>query len=239
MGRIGAWQDEALAVALSITKLPGIELAGIGNHLPVADEDETFTGDQLARFENLIKNLREADICPPLIHTLNSAGIIRFPGESCGMVRAGLMLYGCSPLPEFQAGLQPVLALKTRVTLVREMQAGRSVSYGRTFVTQRPTRVGTLAVGYADGYQRHLSNQGADVLVQARRCPVLGRITMDQIMVDLTALPEVAAGEEVVLIGRQGAEEITASELAAKAGTIPWEIFTGIGTRAERIHLHQ
>ncbi len=237
MGRIGAWQEDALETALQISRLPGVELAGIGSHLPVADEDETFTKEQLARFENLVQSLHSAGIVAPLVHTLNSAGIILFPQKAASLVRAGLMLYGASPVPEFQLHLRPVLSLKTRVTLVRPMEAGRGVSYGRTFITTGRALVGTLAVGYADGYQRHLSNKGADVLIRGRRCPVLGRVTMDQIMVDLTSLPDVTAGEEAVLLGQQGAEEITVAELAGKAGTIPWEIFTGIGRRAERIHL--
>ena len=132
--------------------------------------------------------------------------------------------------------MRPALTLKTCVSLVRELPAGHGVSYGRTFVTPRPMRVGTLAAGYADGYPRHLSNAGAEVLVRGRRCPLLGRVTMDQVMIDLSALPSVEAGEEVVLIGRQGEEEILAAELAAKAGTIPWEIFTGLTARVERYY---
>ena len=148
------------------------------------------------------------------------------------------MLYGSSPLPEFQARLRPALTLKTRLTLVRELPAGWGVSYGRTFITPRPMRVGTLAAGYADGYQRHLSNAGAEVLVRGRRCALLGRVTMDQVMIDLDALPEVGPGEEVVLLGRQGEEEILAAELAWKAGTIPWEIFTGLTPRVGRYYLN-
>jgi alanine racemase len=120
---------------------------------------------------------------------------------------------------------------------VRTVPAGHGVSYGRTFIAPRAMRVATLAAGYADGYQRHLSNRGAEVLIRGRRCPVLGRVTMDQIMADVTALPGVEPGEEVVLMGRQGGEEIFAAELAQKSGTIPWEIFTGVGRRVDRIHL--
>jgi alanine racemase len=154
------------------------------------------------------------------------------------MVRAGLMLYGSAPIEEFQPRLRAVMTWKTRITLIRDLGAGRGVSYGRTFIAERPMRVATLAVGYGDGYQRHLSNRGAEVLIRGRRCPVLGRVTMDQIMVDVTALPEVQAGEEVVLLGAQGGEEILAAELAAKAGTIAWEIFTGVGRRVHRQYLH-
>ena len=130
------------------------------------------------------------------------------------------------------------MTLKTRVTLVRSVAAGRSVSYGRTYTTPCEQRVATLAIGYADGYPRSLSGCGAEVLIHGRRCPVLGRVTMDQIMVDVTALDQIAPGDEVVVIGRQGDLEIQASELASKAGTIVWELFTGIKGRVERIYLH-
>ena len=155
------------------------------------------------------------------------------------MVRAGLMLYGSSSLPEFQAQLRPALALKTRVTLIRDVPAGRGVSYGRTFITPHPMRVATLAIGYADGFQRHLSNQGAEVLIHGRRCPLLGRVTMDQIMIDVSGVVEAVIGDEAVLIGASGGEEILAGELAAKAGTIAWEIFTSIGPRVDRVHANR
>jgi alanine racemase len=125
---------------------------------------------------------------------------------------------------------------KTRVILVRELGAGRSISYGRTFITKRSTRVATLAVGYGDGYQRHLSGRNADVLIRGKRCPLLGRVTMDQTMVDVSHLETVNVGEEAILAGSQGEETILASELAAKAGTITWDIFTGITKRVERVY---
>ena len=125
---------------------------------------------------------------------------------------------------------------KTRLTLIRMMPAGHGLSYGRTFITQAPMRVATLGVGYADGYQRHLTHRGAEVLIHGRRCPVLGRITMDQILADVTALPNVNEGDEAVLMGAQGNEEIFAAELAQKSGTIAWEIFTGVGRRVERVY---
>jgi alanine racemase len=152
------------------------------------------------------------------------------------MIRVGLMLYGASPVPAYQPLLRPVVTWKTRVTLVRTLPAGWGVSYGRTFITQRPTRAATLAVGYADGFQRHLSGRGADVLIHGHRCPVLGRVTMDQIVVDVSNVPDGAvAGDEAVLIGRQGNMEITAREVAEKAGTIVYEIFTGFGRRVGRV----
>ncbi len=232
MGRMGVLEEGFEALRRAVVRLRALRLAGVVTHLPSADEDEKFTDGQLARFDPLQARL------PPeaSFHAQNSAGVISYPLRGRTMVRPGLMLYGSSPVASFQKSLRPVLALKTRVTLVRELPPGRGISYGRTFITPRAMRVGTLAAGYADGYPRHLSNAGAAVLVRGQRCPVLGRVTMDQIMIDLSALPAVDAGEEAVLIGRQGAEEILAGELAGKAGTIPWEIFTGLTTRVGRVY---
>jgi alanine racemase len=145
-------------------------------------------------------------------------------------------MYGSAPLPEFQAKLRPVMTWKARITLVRDVGPGRGVSYGRTFITPHAMRIATVGVGYADGYQRHLSNRGADVLVGGKRCAILGRVTMDQILADVSAVPNVQVGDEVVLVGRQGGDEILVAELAKKAGTIAWEIFTGIGPRVERVY---
>ncbi|MEA3211217.1 MAG: alanine racemase [Chthoniobacter sp.] len=237
MGRIGVWEDEAVAVAREILQIPGLTITGIASHLPVADEDEPFTSAQLARFHHLAGELRAVGLAAPIVHIENSAGLLGFPAQAGDMVRAGLMLYGSAPLPEWQPRLRPVLTWKARATLVRPFGSGRGVSYGRTFITPKEMRIATLGVGYADGYQRHLTGRGAEVLIGGRRCPVLGRITMDQILVDVTALPAVTAGEEAVLLGRQGGEEILAAELAQKAGTIAWEIFTGIGRRVERVYL--
>jgi len=244
MGRIGVWHEEAVEVARAISSLPGIVLTGVATHLPVADEDVQWTLDQLARWETCVRNLREAGMDIPVVHSLNSAGTIRFrdrarltSGTGGDMIRPGLMLYGSSPVPEFQAKLRPVLAWKSRITLLRQVPAGRSVSYGRTFVTPVPMRIATVCVGYADGYPQHLSNAGAEVLIGGRRCAVLGRVTMDQILVDATSLPQAAVGDDVVLLGSQGNEVISAAELAAKSGTIPWEIFTGISSRVVRFYL--
>jgi len=242
MGRIGVWYEEALEVARAIAALPGIQLSGMATHLPAADEDAEWTRAQLARWETLQSDLRKAGITIPVIHSLNSAGTILFnerahAASGGDIIRPGLILYGSSPVPEFQARLRPVLAWKSRITLLRQVPAGRSVSYGRTFVTPAPMRIATVCAGYADGYSRHLSNAGAEVLIGGRRCAVLGRVTMDQILVDASGAPQAAVGDEVVLIGSQGSAEITAAELAAKAGTIPWEIFTSISSRVVRYYI--
>lgn len=244
MGRIGVWWEDAVEAANTIDDIPGIRLWGVATHLPSAEEDADFTTEQLTCWERLVAEIRIAGLELPVVHALNSAGAIRYagrqgqpnePGSRTGdMVRAGLMLYGCSPIPEFQPRLRPVLTWKSRIVLIRDVPAGRSVSYGRTYVTPGPMRIATVAVGYGDGYQRHLSNTGAEVLVAGRRCAVLGRVTMDQIMVDITGLDQAQIGSEVVLIGRQGDQGIPVTELAAKAGTIPYEIFTAISSRVTR-----
>jgi len=237
MGRMGAWKEESVNLAKQVLAQTQLRVRGVATHLPVSDEDEEYTRDELHSFEVVLDHLTEAGVAQPMVHSLNSAGVIRFADHASDMVRVGLMLYGESPVAGFQEQIKPVMTLKTRVTLVRELPEGRSISYGRTYVTARPTKVATLAIGYADGYQRALSNKGTDVLIGGKRCKVLGRVTMDQIMADVTHLPEVACGDEVVLIGKQGDEQIFASELARNAGTIPWEIFTGIKNRVERVYI--
>jgi alanine racemase len=237
MGRIGVWHEEAIREVERIAALPGVALHSVATHLPVADEDEAFSRAQLARFAALAEAVR---IVAPgaQFHALNSAGLCAFPEYTFDFVRAGLLLYGSASIAAFQPELRPALAWKTRITLLRDVTAGRTVSYGRTFTTTAPTRVATLAVGYADGYPRQASGRGAQVLVGGRRCAVLGRVTMDQILVDVTAVPGAAVGDEAVLVGSQGAETILAGELAAWGDTIAWDIFTGIGGRTKRVRNH-
>ena len=237
MGRLGVWETDVVETIKAIQKLSRVTITGVATHLPVADEDSDFTGQQLVRFRRLLDDLRAFGLTDVIDHAENSAGLIRFPEKAGAMVRAGLALYGSAPLPAFQSRLTPVMTWKTRITLVRAVGAGRGISYGRTFITPCDMRVATLAVGYADGYRRHLSQNGAEVLVHGQRCPVLGRVTMDQIMIDVTAMDQARAGDEVVLMGRQGETEIPVTELARKAGTIAWDIFTGLGTRVERVYL--
>lgn len=235
MGRIGVWEAEALEVAARIAAIPRLKLIGVGSHFPVADEDDAFTGAQALRFRELVGELRSRGLVRGPAHLANSAGLISHPGTALDLCRTGLALYGASPVAGFQARLQPVLSWKSRVSLVRDVPAGCGISYGRTFVTPRNMRVATLAVGYADGYQRHLSNRGAGVLIGGAFCPLLGRVTMDQIMVDVSDCSAAVPGAEAVLIGRQGDLQISAAQLADWAGTIPWEIFTGLGRRVERL----
>jgi alanine racemase len=237
MGRMGIEASDALETIRRITTLRNVTVHSISTHLPAADENEVFTRGQLSDFSELVRQIRAAVPGDYKAHVLLSAGVLGFPQMAFDIVRVGLMLYGSSPLPQFQSLLAPVMTFKARVVLVRELPAGSSVSYGRTFIAPIAMRVATISAGYADGYPRSLSGRGASVLVGAKRCPLLGRVTMDLMMVDVSGLPEVKVGEEVVLFGRQGGEEILVSELAERAGTIPWEIFTGIGSRVHRVYL--
>ncbi|MBV9299969.1 MAG: alanine racemase [Verrucomicrobia bacterium] len=235
MGRIGSSEDEADQIFRAICDMSELRVTALSSHLPVADEDENYTARQLERFRAL-----GAHLLPELqpVTVLNSAGVMRFGkrARAGDLVRVGLSVYGISPLEDFQDKFRPAMTLKTRVVLVRAFGPGRSVSYGRTFVTPRKMKVATLCAGYGDGVDRHLSGQETDVLIKGHRCRLLGRVTMDQIMVDVTHLQRVESGDEVVLFGRQGENEILVSELATKAGTIAWEIFTGITKRVERVY---
>lgn len=237
MGRIGCTSDNALAEVEKIARHPDLILHSVSTHLPAADEDVAFTEKELAQFDALVRQMRLQIPGSYRVHVLLSAGILGFTHHRYDIVRAGLMLYGSAPLAREQKFLRPALTLKARVALLRDLPAGSSVSYGRTFITARPTRVATISAGYADGYPRSISNRDGTVLISGRRCPVLGRVTMDLTMVDVTAVPEARVGDEVVLIGKQGAEEILAAEVAERAGTIAWEIFTGIGSRVRRVYL--
>jgi len=235
MGRVGCDPERAVETLREILRLPGLEVHSVSSHLPCADEDPAFTERQLAGFGGLLARLRE--VLPGVrAHSHNSAGVLTRPADSGEIVRPGLMLYGCSPLPEFQKKLRPAMSWRTRVSLVRDVAGGSGIGYGRTFIAPRAMRVAVLAVGYADGYPRHVSGRGAEVLIRGNACPLLGRVTMDQIVVDVSRLPDVKPGETATLLGRDGREEISAGRLAQWAGTIPWDVFTGIGQRVRRFH---
>ena len=237
MGRIGVWQGDTVSTAHEIAALDQIKVESVSTHLPVADSDPDFTAAELKSWEALVAQLRPI-LSGAKFHALNSAASLERPQHAADRVRPGLALYGVSPLPTFQKSLQPVMTLKTRITLVRDVGPGRGISYGRDFITEKPMRIATLSMGYADGYPRQTSNKGAQVLIRGQRCPILGRITMDQFMVDVTELPrDVAPGEEVVLFGRQGDDEITVGEVAAWAGTITWDVLTRLGKRVVVEHL--
>jgi len=232
MGRMGV-----LAVFKEVSALPNIKVHSVSTHLPVSNEDEKFTREELRNFGKLIKQLRSEVPGDYKTHVLQTAGVLAFAEEPFEIVRPGMLIYGISPLPEFQTVLRPAMTWKTRIALIRAMPGGHGISYGRTFITPRKMRVATLSCGYADGYPRHLSNRGISVLVRGQRCALLGRVTMDLIMIDISHLADAKVGDEVVLMGRQGDEEMCCAELAERAETITWEITTRIGARVRRVYV--
>lgn len=233
MGRGGFVAEHLPATLEKLVRLGNLDIEGIGSHLPSADEDEEFTNAQFQRFRSIIGELGGPGRFK-WIHLANSAGLLGYEAGICNLGRPGLMLYGVSPLAtKFQDQLRTVMTLKSRVTLVRTLPAGHGISYGRQFVTTRPTRVATIGIGYGDGYPRHVSGKGAAVWIRGRRLPILGRVTMDQMMVDVTAAEEVTEGDEVEIFG----SNIPVAEVAEKAETIVWEIFTGITPRVTRCYI--
>jgi alanine racemase len=239
MGRMGipeeAWNE---AAARDLANLTHIRWEGLASHLPSADEDEGFTAAQIERFRRVVRVAQGAGLRPRWIHLDNSAGLLGYPqtADFCNLARPGLALCGVSPLPEHAGLLEPVLAWKTRVILVRDLPEGHGISYGRADKLKRRSRVATLACGYGDGYPRQVSGRGAAVLIHGVRCPVLGRVTMDMMMADVTDVaPGVGVGDEVVLLGTQESATVAVNEIAALAGTIPWHVFTGITARVGRV----
>ena len=234
MGRLGADPEKAFAILRQIRELP-LTLHSISTHLHSADSDGNATKEQLKNFAKLLSYLREFEPKIP-IHILNSAGTMLFPAHAHDLVRVGLALYGVSPVTKFQKLLKPALSWRASVTFLNDLPKGHGISYGSTYITQRAMKVAVLPVGYADGYPRHLSGKNASVLIKGKRCPLLGRVTMDQIMVDVSAVKGIKVGDEAVLVGKQGKKEITATEVATKANTIPWHLFCGITGRVSYLY---
>ena len=237
MGRMGVPENEGVAAFKKVTALRNVRVHSISTHMPVSNEDKNFTRDQLMRFRKLVEQFRAEVPGDYKAHVLQSAGTLAFNDTPHEIVRAGIMLYGISPLPEFQRLLKPVMTWKTRIALIRDMPEGHGISYGRTFITPRPMRVATLSAGYADGYPRQASNRDAAMLVRGKRCPLLGRVTMDLMVVDVSDVPNAAVGDEVALLGRQGEEEVSAAEIAERASTIHWDIVTRVGSRVRRVYV--
>ena len=240
MGRQGFSLDAAARDIPEIARLANLRLAGIATHYPVADAGEDpFTREQIARLKTLLADLDAAGVAYGAVHGANSPGIINFPDPVFTLARAGIMCYGAWPtdaMPDPNP-LRPVLRWVTAVSQVRAFPPGHSISYGRTYISEGGMTGAILPVGYADGYRRAFSNK-ADVLIHGQRCPVRGRVCMDQVVVDVSHLLDVAVGDEAVLAGIQGGDVITLEELAAHADTIPYEILTGIGRRVEREYIN-
>ncbi len=236
MGRLGVWHSDAIGFVKSLLRFKNLKIDGIYSHLPSADEkDKKFTNMQFLHFESLICDLERLGISIRLRHIANSMGLLRFKKSHLNLVRPGLMIYGLYPDLDSprSSRLRPVLSFKTRIVYIKELPRGRSVSYGRTYVTSKKSKVATLPVGYGDGYPRFLSNK-AYVLVKGKKARVIGTVCMDQTMIDVSNIKGAKVQDEVVLIGAQGGRRITAEELAKLGNTISYEIVCMISKRVPR-----
>src|SRR5438105_5929241 len=236
MHRVGAAPEAALGLADAVNRRPELRLAALWTQLAVADEpDNEFTAQQLERFERVRTTLQRRGVLPELVHAANSAGLIAHPAARYNFVRVGIALYGIDPDPALagRVDLRPAMSLKARASYVKEVPAGDRISYGLRYRFDEHSVVATVPIGYADGVPRRLSFAGGEVLVGGRRRPIAGTVTMDQIMVDCGD-DEVGPGDEVVLIGDQGGERVSAEEWARRLDTITYEVVAGIGPRVPR-----
>lgn len=234
MSRLGAQPEEALDLAAEIYRQPGIELEGVFTHYARADEqDQEPTVKQERLFKEVVENLDSAGLRPPLVHAANSAAVLSRQDSYFDLVRPGIAIYGLHPSPEHRLPdrFRPALEWKSVLSQVKQVPAGRGVSYGHDYITRSTELIGTVPVGYADGYRRTSGNR---VLVGGRIVPVIGRVCMDQISVQLDSVPDAREGDEVVLIGDQGEERISAEDLAHFWGTINYEVVCGLGSRVPR-----
>ena len=238
MGRLGIWHDEAFDFIRGISALRHVRIMGLYTHFPAADTDRPFTKKQMRCFYTLVKKLDRRGIIVPYIHAANSMGMAGFPTHIVNLARPGLMLYGLYPHPSLKKKirLKHVLSVRSHVIFLKKVAEGRSISYGRTFFTRREMLVATVPIGYNDGYFRTFSNK-TSILVGGRRCPVIGRVTMDQIMVDVSRVKGVKLGDPVTVLGSQNKECISADELAGKAGTINYEIVCSLGNRLPKVYV--
>ena len=248
MGRIGVDPKETLAFAVADRFFANIDVCGYYTHFASADKaDKAFAKAQLAKFQSIQAELRNEGFHPKILSAANSAAIIDLPEAHFQAVRAGIILYGLPPSGEMRnpMDLHPVMTLRTQIVYIKDVPAGTPVSYGSTYITPTATRLATLPIGYADGYSRHLSSK-AHVLVGGKRCPVVGRVCMDQTIIDIGAVPgksgtvpKVKVGDEVILFGRQGKKEITVTELANLAGTINYELVCAVSRRVPRVYINE
>jgi alanine racemase len=237
MGRIGVWHEQAFDFVKRLKRMKYLQMEGIYTHFASASRDNFFTNYQLRSFENLLKDLHQENIHFTYRHAANSIALVDLKKSHFNLVRPGIIVYGMYPKRSFAKilKLKPALSLKTRIVYLKDVSAGRSISYGRTFITEKATRIATLPIGYADGYGRILSNR-ASVLVKGKRAPVIGKVTMDQIMIDVGHIKGVKIGDEVVLIGRQRQAQMSTEEIARVSKTIPYEIVCSITDRVPRVY---
>ena len=239
MGRLGVAPKDAAALWREAAQLPNVSLRGLYTHFASAEDDPVFSRSQKRQFARLLETLPHASL--DYVHANNSAALLFEEGTHYNTVRPGLLVYGVLPsgsrrlLSQLQHQVRPALSWKCRVSLVKEIRRGKPLSYGRSFIAPRTMRVATLTAGYGDGFLRAGSNR-ARVLIGGQVCRVLGRITMDQTLVDVSRVPGVRSGDEAVFIGRQGEREITVNQLAEWCRTVPWEVLTAITARVPRVY---
>ena len=240
MGRGGTMHSEALDLIRTIQTLPHIVMEGLFSHFASSEVLSDYNDRQWQLFSSLLSELSRLSIDIPVRHMDNSGAILNYPVLKLEMARPGIMTYGIYPSVETQtkAALAPVMSFKTTIVLIKEFPAGYGIGYNSTYITKGKTRVATIPVGYGDGYPFILSNRG-EALIRGRRAPIIGRVSMDMCTLDVTHIPDCAVGDEVVLLGRQGSEYISANEIAAKAQTISYEVLCALGKRAPRVFLHK
>lgn len=244
MGRLGPNYKDAYEFVLGVNNYKNIQLEGIYSHFPVADSQNDFTQQQIVIFESFIARLKARGIDFKYKHIANSSGIINYPNAHFNMVRPGLILYGIKPKEAISLDFQPVISLKAKIIFIKSVERGKSIGYGRTFIAQEDTRIATIAVGYADGYSWSIGNNSDSniqpkVIIKDSYFPIVGRVCMDHIMVDIGLRQDIEIGQEVILIGRKNSLEITASDLANWAKTIPYEIISQLSWNIPRIYVNQ
>ena len=243
MSRIGFMpEEETVKTIVEISKLPNIEIDGIFSHFAKADEaDKTFSNEQLRKFIEITEAVEQEGVKIPTKHISNSAGMIELPEANLDMVRSGISTYGLYPSEEVhkeRLPLKPAMSLYAYVTMIKELEAGVPVGYGGTYVTTKKTKVATIPAGYGDGYPRALSNQGK-VLIHGQYAPIIGRVCMDQFMVDVTHIDDVRTGDRVVLVGSEGNHVITLEEIGNMSASFNYEAACDIGKRVPRVYIYQ
>ena len=236
MGRLGIWHTDAFSFINQLRKMKFLNIEGVFTHLSSADTDSKFSEGQINTFTALLHKLEASGIQIPLKHAANSLGLLDFRDSHFNLVRPGIIIYGLYPKDNTLIELKPVLSLKTKIVFLKNTPGGRSISYGRAYITKKNTVIATLPIGYGDGYPRALSNK-AEVLVRGMKARVVGRVCMDQIMIDVGHINNVKVKDVVTLIGKAGNNIITAGDLAVLANTICYEIVCGIGSRVPRVYL--
>lgn len=240
MHRLGLTPEQAIAFIPQIENFHNVRLEGVFTHFATSDEkDLSFTREQLQNFTSVLRMLKEKRITIPVIHSANSAATLRMAESHFDMVRPGIVLYGMPSSNDFTLPFvtKPVMTLKTKIVQLRTINKGETVGYGRTFTAEKTTRVAALPVGYADGFRRAPHNWG-HVLVRGRLVPVIGRVSMDQSSIDVTEVPGVSVGDEIVLIGTQGNNTLTTDDVAKQLGTINYEVTTALASRVSRVYLY-